>query len=140
MTDTLDKGTRSAVMSRVRGKNTAPELVVRTMAHRLGYRFRLHRRGLPGTPDLVFPRLHKVIFVNGCFWHGHPDCDRARLPKTNIEFWRSKIGATVVRDRRAIEALRDEGWGVLVVWQCDTGDDGKLERVLRDFLSDRETL
>jgi DNA mismatch endonuclease (patch repair protein) len=127
-------------MSRVRGKNTAPELVVRTMAHRLGYRFRLHRRGLPGTPDLVFPRLHKVIFVNGCFWHGHPDCDRARLPKTNIEFWRSKIGATVVRDRRAIEALRDEGWGVLVVWQCDTGDDGKLERVLRDFLSDRETL
>jgi DNA mismatch endonuclease (patch repair protein) len=140
MTDTLDKGTRSAVMSRVRGKNTAPELVVRTMAHRLGYRFRLHRRGLPGTPDLVFPRLRKVIFVNGCFWHGHPDCDRARLPKTNIEFWRSKIGATVVRDRRAIEALRDEGWGVLVVWQCDTGDDGKLERVLRDFLSDRETL
>lgn len=126
-------------MSLIRGKDTRPELVVRRMVHRLGYRFRLHRRELPGKPDIVLPRHHAVIFVHGCFWHQHPDpaCRLARQPKTRIDFWQAKFAANQSRDLRAISALETGGWRVLVVWQCELRDKEQLENKLREFLAER---
>src|SRR4051812_5135938 len=98
--DRISKTQRSANMRAVRGKNTAPELAIRKAAHRLGLRFRLHRKDLPGTPDLVFPKWRTVIFVNGCFWHGHVGCRRASIPSSNTEFWRAKLSKNVERDRK----------------------------------------
>ena len=106
-------------MSRIKGKNTLPELTVRRLAHKLGYRFRLHVRQLSGSPDLVFPSRRKVIFVHGCFWHGHPGCRAATIPSTRPEFWRNKINATKDRDRRALRDLAITGWDILVVWECE---------------------
>lgn len=113
---------RSAQMALVKGKDTKPELRVRRLAHRLGFRFRLHRRDLPGSPDLVFPRRRAVVFVHGCFWHRHPDpnCWRSRLPKTRREFWIPKLEANVARDGAARAALEALGWRVLIVWECET--------------------
>lgn len=136
--DVFEPAKRSEIMRRVRSKDTRPEMVVRSAAHRLGYRFRLHRRDLPGTPDLVFPRLRKVIFVHGCFWHGHMGCSRATLPKSNAEAWKKKIEGNCQRDRRAIEALRCDGWDVLVVWQCSVRNSEGLEQLLREFLTEGE--
>jgi DNA mismatch endonuclease (patch repair protein) len=133
MVDTLSPAARSERMSRIRGKNTVPEIVARRLAHGLGYRFRLHRKDLPGSPDLVFPRLKKVVFVHGCFWHGH-DCGKGRLPKSNVEFWQTKIAKNRERDERAVTALKAGGWSVLVLWQCDTKDKKTLENRLRRFL------
>lgn len=133
MTDTLTPRQRSERMSRIRGKNTVPELMVRRMAHGLGYRFRLHRKDLPGSPDLVFPRMKKVVFVHGCFWHGH-DCGKGRLPKSNVDFWEAKIDKNRDRDVRTVSALRAAGWSVLVLWQCETKDLKVLENRLRRFL------
>jgi DNA mismatch endonuclease (patch repair protein) len=109
-------------MALVRGRDTKPEMVVRQLVHSLTYRYRLHRRDLPGTPDLVFPGRHKVILVHGCFWHRHDDtnCWRARLPKTRPEFWIPKLTGNAERDARDVAALEDAGWGVLVVWECQT--------------------
>ena len=121
-------------MSRVKGKNTKPEMIVRRTAHALGYRFRLHRKDLPGRPDLVFPRLRKVVFVHGCFWHRH-DCPRGTLPKTNSEFWQTKLSRNVERDARSIAALQAAGWNVLVVWECETKDRDGLAGKLSTFLS-----
>lgn len=107
-------------MRAVKSSDTAPEMIVRRLVHRLGCRFRLHRRDLPGTPDLVLPRRRKVIFVNGCFWHGH-DCARgARLPKTNADYWQAKIGRNISRDFRNLAALESAGWRVLTIWECET--------------------
>lgn len=106
-------------MSRVRGRDTAPEMTVRRIAHALGLRFRLHRSDLPGTPDLVFPKWRTAVFVHGCFWHRHPGCSRASMPQTRIEFWRSKLARNVERDRAASAALRKAGWKVAVVWECE---------------------
>lgn len=115
MTDVLTPDQRSYCMSRIHGKNTKPEMIVRRLAHAMGYRFRLHRKDLPGKPDLVFPRLQKVILVHGCFWHLHR-CKYGRVtPKTNSEFWQSKREATRARDKRSIRALKALGWDVLVV-------------------------
>lgn len=125
---------RSALMAKVRGKDTRPELVVRKLAHALGFRFRLHRRDLPGSPDLVFPRLHKAVFVHGCFWHRHPGCSKASTPKTRAEFWKSKFAANVQRDCRAIVALEEMGWDVCVVWECETANVMHLARRLKKFL------
>lgn len=122
-------------MARVRGRDTKPERVVRSAAHRMGYRFRLHVAGLPGRPDLVFPSKHKVIFVHGCFWHRHA-CNRGALPASNIEFWQEKLERNRSRDEEAIKALTRAGWKVRVVWECETHDAEKLERQLGDFLSD----
>lgn len=121
---------RSALMSRVRGGNTTPELVVRRIVHALGYRFRLHRRDLPGTPDIVLPRSRKIIFVHGCFWHRHPGCSRATTPRTRTAFWQRKFERNVERDRRNIAELQTLGWKILVVWECETCD-----RSLRGLLS-----
>jgi DNA mismatch endonuclease (patch repair protein) len=112
---------RSALMSRIRGKDTGPEMAVRRQAHLWGFRFRLHRHDLPGRPDLVFPRLRKAVLVHGCFWHHHsdPSCRNATLPKTRAEWWHAKLFANVARDIRNLKALQDLGWDVLVLWECE---------------------
>jgi DNA mismatch endonuclease (patch repair protein) len=121
-------------MKAVRGKNTAPELAIRKAAHRLGLRFRLHCKDLPGCPDVVFPRWQTVIFVNGCFWHGHRGCRRSKLPTSNVEFWRNKLAANISRDRKNYAALRKMGWQVEVIWQCKIGNDlAAAETVERIF-------
>lgn len=126
--------TRSALMARVGPKDTTPEFVVRRLLHRLGYRFLLHRRDLPGTPDIVFPRRKKVIFVHGCFWHRHPGCRAASTPKTRVDFWARKFYENVARDARKTEALEAEGWGVAVVWSCETRNVEILALNLSAFL------
>jgi len=120
-------------MGRVGGKNTKPEMIVRRLAHRLGYRFRLHRKGLPGRPDLVFPSLRKAIFVHGCFWHRH-DCKKATTPKTNSQFWQEKFRQNVERDRMALADLADEGWDTMVVWGCETHDVELVSEEISTFL------
>ena len=116
--DTLTRLERSRVMSLVKGKNTRPELIVRRLVHRAGFRYRLHVRGLPGQPDLVFPSRRKVIFVSGCFWHRHNCPDGRRLPKSRGRFWRRKLTGNKERDDRNTRALRRGGWRVMVVWEC----------------------
>ena len=127
--------TRSELMRRVRGKDTTPERAVRRVAHALGYRFRLHRRDLPGTPDLVFPRLRRAIFVHGCFWHRHEGCSRTTTPKTRAAYWREKFDQNIRRDRRNLAALRDLAWEVLVVWECQTFERAELRARLSRFLN-----
>lgn len=125
---------RSAIMRAVKSKDTTPELLVRRLVHSLGFRFRLHRRDLPGNPDLTFPRLQRVIFVNGCFWHGH-DCARgARIPKANRSYWTAKINRNRERDVRTRKELRALGWKVLVVWECETKDVDGLTGKICKFL------
>jgi len=136
MPDRLAPQDRSALMSRIRGRNTGPEMKVRRILHRMGYRYRLHDPNLPGKPDLVFKGRKKVIFVNGCFWHGHKDCARSKLPETNREFWEKKIAANVKRDGKVYERLRRAGWDVLVVWECRTRDEEGLRRMLERFLGE----
>lgn len=134
MADRISPEKRSAVMARVRHKDTSPELKVRRLLHGLGYRFRLHGTALPGKPDVVFGKRRKVIFVHGCFWHGH-DCRRgAREPKTNAEYWRAKIGRNRERDVLALARLEADGWDNLVVWECALGDQAQLASRLRAFL------
>lgn len=125
---------RSAVMRAVKSRNTKPEMLVRRAAHALGYRFRLHRKDLPGSPDLVFPARRKVIFVHGCFWHGH-DCPRgSRMPKTNADYWRAKIARNMARDERAREGLAALGWGTLTIWECELKKNERLAERLKSFL------
>jgi DNA mismatch endonuclease, patch repair protein len=116
--DIVSPEKRSEMMSGIRGKDTKPEIIVRRLLHRLGYRFRLHRKDLPGRPDVVLPKWRTVIFVNGCYWHGHEDCHLFRSPKTRTEFWTNKIEGNRARDQRNHAALRDAGWKVVVIWEC----------------------
>lgn len=125
---------RSALMAKVRSKDTAPELHVRRIAHALGYRFRLHRRDLPGSPDLVFPGRKAVIFVHGCYWHRHEGCRRTTTPKTRAEFWQAKFDANVRRDARDIARLEQQGWRTMVVWECETLDHLALAERIGSFL------
>lgn len=118
MTDIVSSEKRSSMMSGIRGKDTKPEIIVRRLLHRLGYRFRLHRKDLPGRPDIVLPKWRTVIFVNGCYWHGHKNCHLFRPPKTRTEFWTNKIKGNQARDRRNHAALRDAGWKIVVIWEC----------------------
>lgn len=134
MADPYPQEKRSWIMSRVRGRDTKPEIVVRSLVHRMGFRFRVHRRDLPGTPDIVFPRLRKVILVHGCFWHGHRGCKRSKRPTTNAEFWNDKLSRNLIRDRRSRRALRRAGWQVLVIWQCETRRPDKLLKRLQAYL------
>lgn len=124
-------------MSRVRGKDTRPELMVRRLLHGLGYRYRLHRRDLPGTPDLVFPGLRKIILVHGCFWHRHDCPSGRRIPKSNCTFWEEKIESNRSRDVKNLKALQGLGWDVLVIWECEVRDRGTLMAKARDFLGPR---
>jgi DNA mismatch endonuclease (patch repair protein) len=126
--------TRRKTMQAVKSKDTAPEMMVRRLAHSLGYRFRLHRKDLPGKPDLVFPRLHKALFVHGCFWHGH-DCARGgRAPKTNAEYWRRKITRNRERDAAHLIELRERGWTVAVLWECELKEPAQVAKRLKGFL------
>jgi DNA mismatch endonuclease (patch repair protein) len=126
---------RSRIMRAVKARDTAPEMAVRRMTHRMGYRFRLHRKDLPGTPDLVFPKLGKVVLVHGCFWHGH-NCSRgARIPLTNVEYWRAKISRNIARDIANLTALKAEGWRAAVVWECELKNLSLLHKRLARFLS-----
>lgn len=140
MVDTLTPVERSGLMARVRSKDTRPEILVRSLIHAMGYRFRLHVRKLPGSPDLVFPRLRKVLFVHGCFWHRHPnpECKIARLPKSRQEFWRPKLEGNRRRDKRQQEALLDLGWRFMVVWECETRNIPELAEKIREFLEEDE--
>ncbi|ABE63300.1 T/G mismatch-specific endonuclease [Nitrobacter hamburgensis X14] len=126
MVDRLTPERRSWLMSRVGGKNTTPEIVVRKVAHSLGLRFRLHRKQLPGTPDLVFPKWRTAIFVHGCFWHRHPGCAKASTPKSRTEYWQDKFETNVRRDKKNVALLRKQGWLVLTVWECETKNVDKL--------------
>jgi DNA mismatch endonuclease (patch repair protein) len=121
-------------MSQNKGKDTSPEICVRGLVHSLGYRYRLHRRDLPGCPDMVFPGKKKVIFINGCYWHRH-NCKKGRsMPQTRKNFWQSKFKKTILRDKRNLKKLRLLGWKILIVWECQTRDTEKLTRRLRTFL------
>lgn len=130
MTDIVDRKRRSELMARIRGRDTAPEIEVRRIAPRIGLRFRLHRKDLPGRPDLVFPKHRLAVFVHGCLWHRHDGCRYASTPKSRVAFWTAKFEANVVRDARQKAALRTLGWQVLVIWQCETGDEAVVERRL----------
>jgi DNA mismatch endonuclease, patch repair protein len=125
---------RSENMRAIRSKDTRPELVVRSLVHRLGYRFRLHRKDLPGKPDLVFVSRRKVVFVHGCFWHSHKDCKAAHMPKSNVNYWGPKLNRNRSRDKRNIRVLAQLGWKAFVVWECDTGDEILLGKRLERFL------
>ncbi len=126
-------------MRRIRKTDSGPELVVRRLAHRLGFRYRLYRRDLPGTPDLAFPKLRKAIFVNGCFWHQHNGCRLARLPKTRLEYWLPKLERTTARDMASRSALDAIGWRVLVVWECETAQPASLSGKIESFLRGEPT-
>ena len=139
--DKLTSVQRSKVMARVRAKDTQPEKRVRSIAHAMGLRFRLHRRDLKGTPDLLFPKHKIAMFVHGCFWHQHPNCKRASIPQTRQEFWLPKLGRNVQRDKESAAQLRLDGWRVKVIWECETKDAVRLEqRLSRIFFGDRRRL
>lgn len=125
---------RRNVMRANKGKDTKPELVLRSMLHRMGYRYRLHRRGLPGKPDIVFPAKRKAVFVHGCFWHGHVACRRANVPKTRAGYWSSKLEANRERDRRAVEQLLGMGWQSITVWECEMSNPEAVAARIAAFL------
>lgn len=135
MVDTLSTSERSRIMSLVKGKNTRPEMIVRRLLHGAGFRYRLHDAKLPGKPDLVFSGKRKVIFVHGCFWHRHEGCPLARIPKSNQEFWLTKLEGNKARDESNQRKLHEAGWGTLVIWECEMGDLDSLERRLRRFIT-----
>ncbi len=134
--DTLTPQERSERMSKVRSADTRLEMSVRRLIHGMGYRYRLHRKDLPGKPDLVFPSRKKVIFVHGCFWHRHsdPNCKLARLPKSRLDFWLPKLTANAERDAKIQARLEDLGWSVMTVWECEAGDAEALKRRISEFL------
>jgi DNA mismatch endonuclease (patch repair protein) len=134
--DPLTTEERSERMSRVRNKNTKPELLIRRLIWSLGYRFRLHSRQLPGHPDIIFSKRKKVIFVHGCFWHQHqqPECKQYRMPKTRLDFWLPKLESNRLRDLNNQEKLRELGWKFLVIWECQLKDKQELTRRIIDFL------
>lgn len=136
--DKVDKATRSTTMRAVKSKNTLPEMRVRHLLYRAGYRYRLHRADLPGKPDIVFPGLRKIIFLHGCFWHGH-DCRPKIRPASNINYWMPKIEGNKARDARNIAALRETGWQVLVLWECQLKDEVALMCAIRTLLSEKNS-
>jgi len=137
MTDIWAKEKRSEVMSLIRCKNTKPEKVVRSMLHRMGYRFRLHRRDLPGQPDIVLPKYRAAIFVHGCFWHFHQNCRDGKIPLSNQDYWRPKLDRNARRDEESVAALQRAGWNILVVWECEVRKSlPELQEHIQLFFSD----
>lgn len=135
--DIYSKQKRSEMMSRVRVANTKPEMIVRRKLHSLGFRFRLHRKELPGKPDIVLTKHRAVIFVHGCFWHQHESCSKAKPPSSNVEFWENKLKENMRRDFRNVSELKRLGWHVLIVWECETKNDKYIKSV-NDFLNSRK--
>lgn len=145
MADIVDAVTRSRMMAGIKGKDTKPELVVRQLLHAAGFRYRLHDRRFPGRPDLVLPKYRTVVFVHGCFWHGHDNCPLFRLPKTKTEFWNEKISQNRLRDERYVSRLLDMNWRVLIIWECATKGPAKktpdsLLREVEAFLIDQSRI
>ena len=135
MTDIISKEKRSWNMSRIKGKNTKPERIVRSVLHRMGYRFRLHRKDLPGKPDIVLPKYRTVIFVHGCFWHRHKGCKYAYTPKSRVDFWKKKFKENVKRDKKKREELVKAGWKIVIVWECRLRNSDKLKEYLHRIMS-----
>ena len=131
--DIISKEKRSWNMSKIRGKNTKPELTVRKLLWKKGYRYRIHSKGVPGNPDIIFKRWKKVIFVNGCFWHKH-SCKNFRWPKSNMEFWKKKIGKNIIRDKSNYLTLKNNGWDYMIIWECELIDEVNLLIDLDKFL------
>lgn len=137
MTDVVSRQVRARMMAGIRGSNTTPEVTVRKYFHAAGLRFRLHSRHLPGRPDIVLPRYRTVVFVHGCFWHRHEGCRYAYTPKSNIEFWDSKLHGNARRDAQHTDKLRAMGWNVIVIWECTVGNPSILHRVVDEIRSIR---
>lgn len=131
--DSLTPEKRSWNMSRIKNRDTKPELIVRSLLHRKGYRFRLHRKDLPGKPDITLPRFKTVIFVHGCFWHRHEGCRYAYNPKSRVDFWQKKFSCNVIRDQEVQNALLELGWKVYVIWECETKKTELLERKIEQI-------
>ena len=132
MADKHSKEVRSYNMSRIKGKNTKPEMLVRKYLHAHGFRYRLHSKNLPGKPDIVLPKYKTIIFVDGCFWHGHKGCKYFVVPKTNTDFWLDKINGNITNDSKVIKALKKDGWKVIVIWECDLKK--KIETTLANLV------
>ena len=139
MADIVDRKTRSRMMSSVRQRNTRPEIEVRRMLHKAGYRFRINRKDLSGSPDIVLPKYKTAVFVHGCFWHQHPGCPKARRPQSNTEYWNRKLDENIARDKKCEAELMAAGWHVQVVWECELGQSGSVEERLTDFLASVES-
>ena len=136
MTDIISPERRSALMARIKSRDTRPELRVRRMAHAMGLRFRLHRKDLPGTPDLVFPGRRIALFVHGCFWHRHPGCPKAYEPKSRVDFWQGKFRDNIARDEKAAAGLAAAGWKPVIIWECETEAPDTLEKIIRERIID----
>lgn len=136
--DVYDNKTRSAVMRAVKSKNTTLEKKVRQLLHRAGYRFCLHRKDLPGKPDLVFPSRKVVVFIHGCFWHQHQDCHRAKRPTSNTVYWNAKLNRNIERDKENVHALEILGWKVIIFWECQV-PDGKAIQAIKEILDNRKS-
>jgi len=133
--DTISPAERSEIMSRVRSKDSRPEMALRKLVFSLGYRYRLHNRALPGCPDLVFSALRKVVFVHGCFWHLHKNCPLARMPKSRVDFWSSKLELNKTRDEKNVRKLRRLGWRVLTIWECEIARNRRVSDKIMRFLN-----
>jgi DNA mismatch endonuclease (patch repair protein) len=139
MADHISAAQRSALMARIRGRDTRPEILVRSIVHRLGFRFRIGPTTVPGKPDLVLQRHRKVILVHGCFWHQHPGCRRSSRPQSRVKFWNAKLDRNIRRDKDVMAQLVEEGWSFLIVWECETTNRANLEAKLRRFLIKRNS-
>lgn len=135
MVDIVTPAVRSRMMAGIKGKDSKPEVLIRQLLHKAGFRYRLHRRDLPGSPDIVMPARKVVIFVHGCFWHAHAGCRYAKVPMTRTEFWTAKLQANVARDQRAIDQLIALGWRVLLIWECSTKRSASLDHLKPQILS-----
>ncbi len=133
--DRITKEHRSWNMSRIRSQNTRPEKIVRSLLHRMGYRFRLHRKDLPGKPDIVLPKYKAVVLVHGCFWHRHERCKYAYAPESRVEFWEAKFKANIKRDIEVKKQLDELSWNTLVIWECETADIGTLKRKIENYFN-----
>jgi len=133
---TVTKKRRSEIMGRVGSKNTKPEIAIRKILSSMGYRYRLHRKDLPGKPDIAFMGKKKVVFINGCFWHRHPGCPNTRTPKSRIDYWTRKFDQNVARDKKNIAELKDLGWDTLIIWECEIAQTEEIRNRLRSFLEE----
>ena len=133
MTDKISSSARSKNMAAIKGKDTKPEIIVRRYLHKSGHRFRLHRKDLPGKPDIALPRFKTVIFVHGCFWHRHEQCRNSVMPKSNVSFWRKKLSGNVARDRKNVELLKEQGWKVLIIWECEVKNKIFLHNLVKQI-------